>query len=123
MNKWQAFSLGAVIFTILTVLYFVFPPFGEAMAFIYVAVTTALVGFVLSYQPAWLGMTIGGTIIGALAVIGVKGYFKAIRFGFKKTIEPLTTAGLPRQTVETQSILASAQPQQPRLVAIEEKKQ
>lgn len=113
LNKWQAFALGAILFSGLTVLYFVYPPFGEGIYNVAVTGYALVLGFMTSQQPAWLGMAVGGTLIGLIALFMWKGYVRVRNWGFKQVVAPVFQNSPQYQ--QPQPILSSVPTQQPLL--------
>jgi len=98
----------------LATLYWRYPPFGEALAATGALISTTVVAFVMSSQPVWMGLIIGGAIVGFISILAFKGYLSNIRYGFKKTVEPIyqnnptTSAPIPILSQPVASNLAPA---------------
>lgn len=114
-------AIGGVIAT----LYWTYPPFKESListsAFIY----TWTLATVTSMQPMWLGMAVGGAIIGFFAFTGHSIWVFIKNLGFRKTVEPVMRQSQPTYTPTVlnppQSLSAATVPPSTSLPALEEK--
>ena len=95
-------------------LYWRYPPFGEALAATGALISTTVVAFVMSSQPVWMGLIIGGAIVGVASIFIAKGYFSNMKWGFRKSMEPIyqntptTSAPIPILSQPVASNLAPA---------------
>ena len=110
--------ISAIICTVvglgLATLYWRYPPFGEAITATGALISATVIDFVMSSQPVWMGLIIGGAIVGVVSIFIAKGYFSNMKWGFRKSMEPIyqntptTSAPIPILSQPVASNLAPA---------------